>query len=76
MALSSLGLVTMKLRSRCNPSGAKANHLRLEAATGWVSSELTCEKFKHRAERRACDETFTLMPSLLQGSTSIDTVSW
>jgi len=37
---------------------------------------MTCEKFKHRAERRAYDETFALLPSLLQGRTSIDTVLW
>jgi len=39
-----------------------------------VISEITCEKFKHRAERREYDETFALLPSLPQGCTSIDTV--
>jgi hypothetical protein len=40
-----------------------------------VFSKITCEKFKHRAERREYDETFALLPSLLQGCTSIETVS-
>jgi len=38
-----------------------------------VISEITCEKFKYRAERREYDETFALLPSLLRGCTSIDT---
>jgi hypothetical protein len=40
-----------------------------------VAYETTCEKVKHRAERRAGNETFALVPSLLQGHTSIDRVS-
>jgi hypothetical protein len=42
---------------------------------GQVSYEITGEKVIHRAERRAQNETFALVPSLLQGNTSIDRVS-
>jgi len=35
--------------------------------TEQVISEITCEQFKHRAKRREHDETFALLPSLLQG---------
>jgi hypothetical protein len=42
---------------------------------GQVSYEITGEKVKHRAEGRAQYETFELVPSLLQGHTSIDRVS-
>jgi len=48
--------------------------LSLEEASGRVRCEITCGKFKHRAERREYDETFALVPSLLQGRASIDTV--
>jgi len=68
------GNLTTLCRSRCDPGGAKAKPLCLEVASGRVRSEITCEKFKHRAERREYDETFALVPSLLQGRTSIDTV--
>ena len=40
-----------------------------------VSYEITGEKVKHRAERRAQNETFAPVPSFLQGHTSIDTLS-
>jgi len=40
-----------------------------------VGYEISGEKVKHRAERRAQNETFALVPSLLQGHTSINTVS-
>jgi len=40
-----------------------------------VGYEISGEKVKHRAERRAQNETFALVPSLLQGHTSIDRVS-
>jgi hypothetical protein len=50
----------------------------LKRQAGQVIPEITCEKFKHRAERREYDETFPLVPSLagfaLWGRTSIDTV--
>jgi len=46
----------------------------LKGHAGQVISEIICEKLKHRAERREYDETFALVPSLLQGCTSIDTV--
>jgi hypothetical protein len=42
---------------------------------GRVAYEISSEKFKHRAERRAQDETFAPMPSFLQSYTSIVTVS-
>ena len=48
----------------------------LKRHAGQVISEITCEKFKHRAERREYDETFALLPSLLQGHSSIDRVSY
>jgi len=37
-----------------------------------VSYEITGEKVKHRAERRAQNETFAPVPSFLQGHTSIN----
>jgi len=40
-----------------------------------VAYEISSEKVKHRAERRAQNETFAPMPSYLQGYTSIDKVS-
>jgi hypothetical protein len=42
---------------------------------GQVSYETTGEQAKHRAERQTQNETFALMPSLLQGNTSINRVS-
>ena len=39
---------------------------------GQVAYEISSEKVKHRAERRAQNETFALVPSFLQGYTSID----
>jgi hypothetical protein len=39
---------------------------------GQVACEISSEKVKHRAERRAQNETFTPVPSFLQGYTSID----
>jgi len=78
----------VKLRSRCNPCGTKAQpeadpalaekQLCLEDAGGACCYEISSEKVKHRAERREYDETFALVPSLgvllLWGRTSIDTV--
>ena len=46
----------------------------LKRHAGEVNSEITCEKFKHRVERREYDETLALLPSLLQDCTSIDAV--
>jgi hypothetical protein len=40
-----------------------------------VAYEISSEKVKHRAERQDQNETFALLPSFLQGHTSIDTVS-
>jgi hypothetical protein len=40
-----------------------------------VAYEISSEKVKHRAERQDQNETFALLPSFLQGYTSIDTVS-
>jgi len=65
----------VKQRSRCNPSGTKAKQLCLEEATGRLPYEIGGEKVKHRAERRAQNETFAPVPSFLQGYTSIDRVS-
>jgi len=42
---------------------------------GQVTYEITSEKVEHRAERRAQDETFALVPSLLPDYTTIDKVS-
>jgi len=36
--------------------------------------EIGSEKFKHRAEHRAHNETLALLPSFLQGHISIDSV--
>jgi len=49
--------------------------LCLEGASGRVAYAISSEKVKHRAERRAQDETFALVPSFLQSHTSIDTLS-
>ena len=46
----------------------------LKRQAGQVISEITRGKFKHHAERQEYDETFALVPSLLQGRTSIDTM--
>jgi hypothetical protein len=62
----------VKAQSRCNPSGTKAKQLCLEDASGGVAYEISSEKVKHRAERQAQNETFALVPSFLQGHTSID----
>jgi hypothetical protein len=42
---------------------------------GRVDYEISSEKVKHCAERRAQNETFAPVPSFLHGHTSIDTVS-
>jgi hypothetical protein len=42
---------------------------------GRVGYENSSEKVKHRAERRAQNQTFAPLPSFLQGHTSITTVS-
>ena len=47
----------------------------MKMPAGRVANEITSEKVKHRAERRAQNETFALMPSFLQDYTSIDRVS-
>jgi len=41
---------------------------------GQVAYEISSEKFKHRAERRAQNEIFAPVPSFLQGYTSIVSV--
>jgi hypothetical protein len=46
-----------------------------EDVSGRVAYEISSEKFKHRAERRAQNETFAPLPSFLQDYTSIDTLS-
>jgi hypothetical protein len=46
----------------------------LKLHAGRVACAINSEKVKHRAERREYDETFALVPSLLQGRASIDTV--
>jgi len=48
--------------------------LCLEAASGAVAYEISSENVKHRGERRAQNETFAPVPSLLQGAASIDTL--
>jgi len=63
------------MRSQRNPSGAKAKQMCLEDANGQVPNEIICEKVMYRAERHSYDETFALVPSLLQGHAAIDRVS-
>jgi hypothetical protein len=59
----------------CDPSGTKAKQLCLEAASAANCFAINSEKVKHRAERRAQNETFAPVPSFLQGHTSINTAS-
>jgi len=47
----------------------------LEDASAANCFAISGEKVKHRAERRAQYETVALVPSFLQGRTSIDTSS-
>jgi hypothetical protein len=49
--------------------------LCLEDFSERVAREISREKVKDRAERRAHNETFTPVPSFLQSHTSIDRVS-
>jgi hypothetical protein len=49
--------------------------LALKLQAGRVGYEISSEKVKHRAERRAQNETLAPVPSFLQGHTSINTVS-
>jgi len=42
---------------------------------GRVAYEISSEKVKHRAERRAQNETIAPVPSFLQGHTSINILS-
>jgi hypothetical protein len=60
------------MRWRDQFSGTKAKQLRRKGASG-VANEIGGEKLKHRAYRRTENETFALVPSFLQGDTSIGT---
>jgi len=42
---------------------------------GQVACAISSEKVKHRAERRAQNETFAPVPSFLQGDAAIDRMS-
>jgi len=39
-----------------------------------VADEIICAKVKHRSEHEPDDETFALVPSLLQGRAPIDSL--
>jgi hypothetical protein len=67
-------IIRANQQSGRNPSGAKAKQLCLDDASAASCHEISSEKVKHRAERRAQNETFASVPSLLQGHAPIDSL--
>ena len=70
------GLFLVQQRSRRNPYGVKANRLCLGEASERSALKSTVKSSNILPSAGHDDDTFALMPSLLQGSTSIHTLSF